>query len=280
MLKVLAGKFRALSGELIKPRKLRIGYFAQHQVDELDLDATPVALLQSVSRGSRENEGGEQEIRDFLGGFDFRGQRVDEPIHHFSGGEKARLALAKVAWSRPNLLLMDEPTNHLDLQMCHALTVALQDFQGALLVVSHDRHLLANTVDEFYTIHQGKFAEYKGALSDYESWLMREQSQSRASNDGDESPLRTDKKRQRQEAAMQRERLAPLRRQEADLERELERLQRDLSAIASRLGEADLYEEANKSELTELLRREGELKANIERTEVRWFEVQQRLAES
>src|SRR5690606_37685194 len=143
LLKVLAGKLTPLAGELTRHDYLRPGYMAQHQVDELDVQASPLQLLQRADPKARE-----QEIRNFLGGFDFQGARVEEPIVHFSGGEKSRLALALVAWQRPNLLLMDEPTNHLDLEMRHALTVALQDFAGALLVVSHDRHLLANTVDQ------------------------------------------------------------------------------------------------------------------------------------
>ncbi|MCH7817575.1 MAG: ATP-binding cassette domain-containing protein, partial [Proteobacteria bacterium] len=166
LLKVFAGKMHQLTGSITKAKKLRIGYFAQHQVDELDMQATPIELLQSIDvQRSR------QEIRDFLGGFDFRGTRVDESISNFSGGEKARLALAKIVWQKPNLLLLDEPTNHLDLEMCHALTVALQQYRGAMIMVSHDRYLLANTVDEFYSIHEGIFGEFKGDLHDYEHWL-------------------------------------------------------------------------------------------------------------
>ena len=130
LLKILSGQMQQLDGDIIRSKKLKIGYFAQHQVDELDQQATPIELIQN-----EEGYATEQQIRDYLGGFDFRGARVSETIKNFSGGEKARLALAKVAWQKPNLLLLDEPTNHLDLEMCHALTVALQSYQGAMVVV-------------------------------------------------------------------------------------------------------------------------------------------------
>ena len=129
LLKILSGQMQQLDGDIIRSKKLKVGYFAQHQVDELDQQATPIQLIQK-----EEGHATEQQIRDYLGGFDFRGSRVSETIKNFSGGEKARLALAKVAWKKPNLLLLDEPTNHLDLEMCHALTVALQQYQGAMPV--------------------------------------------------------------------------------------------------------------------------------------------------
>ena len=143
-----------------------VGYFAQHQLDSLDAKASPLLHLQRLAPTERE-----QTLRDFLGGFDFRGARIDEPVLNFSGGEKARLALALIAWDRPNLLLLDEPTNHLDLEMRLALTMALQEFSGAVLVVSHDRHLLKSTTDNFLLVADGKVEEFDGDLDDYARWL-------------------------------------------------------------------------------------------------------------
>ncbi len=171
-LKVLAGQLEKMHGEIITAKKLRIGYYAQHQVDALNKQQTPMQIIAKAceERGDR-SPATDQEIKNFLGGFDFRNDRVNETIGNFSGGEKARLALAKVVWLKPNLLLLDEPTNHLDIEMVHALEMALQENSGAMIIVSHDRHLLSNTVDEFYSIHNGVFAEFKGSIHDYETWL-------------------------------------------------------------------------------------------------------------
>jgi ATP-binding cassette, subfamily F, member 3 len=275
LLKVLAGQMPALGGELVKAKKLRIGYFAQHQVDELDQLATPMQLLQNEERKATD-----QEIRDFLGGFDFRGSRVDEVISIFSGGEKARLALAKVAWQKPNLLLLDEPTNHLDLEMCHALTVALQQYQGAMMIVSHDRHLLVNTVDEFYSIHQGKFTEFKGDLKDYERWLSHQ------SNAGYEEELggselqtsKLDKKEKRQQAAASREQLAPLKRQERAIESEIDKVHLALKKIEEALIDEALYTAAQKPKLNDLLQQQGKLKTRLNEREEKWLTIQEEIA--
>jgi ATP-binding cassette subfamily F protein 3 len=273
LLKVLAGGLAPLAGEVSNAKKLRIGYYAQHQVDELDMRATP---LQTVRRADPAL--GEQEARDFLGGFDFRGLRVDEEIGIFSGGEKARLALAKVVLEKPNLLLLDEPTNHLDLEMVHALTVALQNYEGALIIVSHDRHLLANTVDEFYSIHKGNFAEFKGDLKEYESWLLAEYSGAKASNTAtDDAGQGVDKKAVRQVAAAKREQLAPIRNQIKKIEKEIEKLQQELNIIETKLADQALYEESNKAQLTKMLQSQGALKAQLADHEETWFELESEL---
>lgn len=274
LLKVLAGKMHQLTGSITKAKKLRIGYFAQHQVDELDMQATPIELLQSIDvQRSR------QEIRDFLGGFDFRGTRVDESISNFSGGEKARLALAKIVWQKPNLLLLDEPTNHLDLEMCHALTVALQQYRGAMIMVSHDRYLLANTVDEFYSIHEGIFGEFKGDLHDYENWLklsskqsLKGKSQSSAAN-----RVRPDRKEQRQLAAAKREQLAPLKKQEKKLETQIDKIQDKLGIVEKSLADKSLYIDENKSSLTGILQEQGKLKSLLREKEEAWLLLQEEL---
>ncbi len=284
LLKVLSGQMAQLDGDLNPSKKLRIGYFAQHQVDALDQQATPVQLLQKEER-----KASEQEIRNFLGGFDFRGSRVSETIKNFSGGEKARLALAKVAWQKPNLLLLDEPTNHLDLEMCHALTVALQQYQGAMIVVSHDRHLLVNTVDEFYSIHQGVFAEFKGDLKDYEKWLGKQgfAAYDDASNSLENSAQaaaavkpkeKLDKKEKRQQAASRREKLAPLRKQERLLESGIEKIQKLLGKIESSLADEALYLEESRAELNKQLQQQDTLKLELNSKEDQWLKVQEEIA--
>lgn len=276
LLKSLSGKLPLLSGELEPSKHLKLGYFAQHQVDELDQHSTPLQTIQRLDRGATE-----QQIRDYLGGFDFRGERVDDEVSIFSGGEKARLALAKVTWEKPNLLLMDEPTNHLDLDMRHALTVALQEFSGALILVSHDRHLLANTVDDFYLIHQGSCEEFEGDLEDYAQWLRENSNASAARTEGLETTKlaseKVDKKELRQQAAQLRQQQAPLRKQASKLEKKLDEHTQRLVLIEAMLGDAEIYEDANKTKLTALLKEQGELKSAVELLEEEWMEVQEEL---
>ena len=274
LLKVLSEQMQPMDGEITRAKKLKIGYYAQHQVDELNQQSTPFELIQQLDPKATT-----QEIRNYLGGFNFQGSRIDEKIEIFSGGEKARLALAKVVRSKPNLLLMDEPTNHLDLEMVHALTVALQEYQGALVIVSHDRHLLANTVDEFYSIHQGVFAEFKGDLNDYEKWLSTQSSLNQNKpKETDSTEPKLDKKQQRQQAAARREELAPLRKQEKQLERQIDKLNASLKEIEEHLSDSSLYEEANKGKLTEMLQQQGELKSLLAETEEEWMEIMEQLA--
>ena len=281
LLKILSGQMQQLDGDIIRSKKLKIGYFAQHQVDELDQQATPIELIQKEAGYATE-----QQIRDYLGGFDFRGARVSEIIKNFSGGEKARLALAKVAWQKPNLLLLDEPTNHLDLEMCHALTVALQSYQGAMVVVSHDRHLLVNTVDEFYSIHKGVFAEFKGDLKDYEKWLSTQTFSDfdakaetvEATSAAAQPKLKLDKKEKRQQAADRREKLAPLNKQERRLEAEIEKIQSKLAKIESSLADEKIYLEENKNDLNALIQEQGALKSKLASNEEEWLEIQEEIA--
>lgn len=277
LLKILSGQMPQLDGDIIRSKKLKIGYFAQHQVDELDQQATPIELIQK-----EEGYATEQQIRDYLGGFDFRGARVSETIKNFSGGEKARLALAKVAWQKPNLLLLDEPTNHLDLEMCHALTVALQQYQGAMVVVSHDRHLLVNTVDEFYSIHKGVFAEFKGDLKDYEKWLSTQTfsdfEESVETVDAAQPKQKLDKKEKRQQAADMREKLAPLSKQERRLEAGIEKIQSKLTKIETSLADESMYLEDNKNDLSALIQEQGALKSQLVAIEEEWLEIQEEIA--
>jgi len=287
LLKTLAGELPFLDGEIVASKHLKVGYFAQHQVDVMDMDASPLLLMQRLDAKVRE-----QEARNFLGGFDFRGDRILEPIRNFSGGEKSRLALALIVWQKPNLLLLDEPTNHLDLEMRHALTVALQGFEGALVLVSHDRHLMANTVNEFYTVHRGKFTEFEGDLDDYARWLtdpdgVRNTESSSKDNKGNQTNKLNapaaqavlDKKDQRKQAAAQRELLAPLKREIRTLEQKMEKLGKELAGIEEKLGDSTLYEDSRKQELTELLRQQGYCKAELSLAEEQWLEKSTQMEE-
>ncbi|MEX0618280.1 MAG: ATP-binding cassette domain-containing protein [Pseudohongiellaceae bacterium] len=301
LLKSLAGQLAPLAGELLPARHLKTGYFAQHQVDVLRSDCSAMQIMQSSFPGVRE-----QVLRDYLGGFDFRGTKADSLVGLFSGGEKARLALALVAFSRPNLLLLDEPTNHLDLEMRHALTVALQEFGGAIVLVSHDRHLLMNTVDRFLLVENGNCTEFDGTLAAYEKRVRKA---SAGSGNGAQAARKTqgvndvkgssgtksganhiaaqrsdvravsppepevllDKKQRRQLAAARRERVAPMRTRLKFLEKEIEKLQHRLSGIDRRLADQELYDEARKPELTALLQDQGQLQAELTASEEEWL---------
>src|SRR5690554_575784 len=238
LIKTLAGELQPLGGRLQRGENLALGYFAQHQLDALDPKASPLLHLQRIAREERE-----QTLRDFLGGFDFRGERCAEPVVNFSGGEKARLALALIAWQRPNLLLLDEPTNHLDLEMRLALTLALQEFDGAVLVVSHDRHLLKSTTDQFLLVADGRVREFDGDLEDYARWLVDYRARQHPVS-AEPAAERTDKRAQRQAAAALRQQLAPHKREAEKLERQLGEVQEKLAAIESQLADAQLYEAA------------------------------------
>ncbi|MVW90306.1 ATP-binding cassette domain-containing protein [Pseudomonas sp. PB101] len=268
LIKNLAGELSPLAGRLTRGENTVVGYFAQHQLDSLDSKASPLLHLQRLAPTERE-----QTLRDFLGGFDFRGARIDEPVLNFSGGEKARLALALIAWDRPNLLLLDEPTNHLDLEMRLALTMALQEFSGAVLVVSHDRHLLKSTTDNFYLVADGKVEEFDGDLEDYTRWLVEYRQRNAPVSTTPVNPDKTDKKAQRQAAAALRQQLAPHKREADKLEAELGKLHEKLAKIDASLGDSDIYEPARKNELRDLLAEQAKLKVREAELEEAWMEA-------
>ena len=268
LIKNLSGELQPLSGRLVRGENLTVGYFAQHQLDSLDSKASPLLHLQRLAPSERE-----QTLRDFLGGFDFRGPRTDEPVLNFSGGEKARLALALIAWERPNLLLLDEPTNHLDLEMRLALTMALQEFSGAVLVVSHDRHLLKSTTDDFLLVADGKVESFDGDLDDYARWLVDYRQRNAPASASPANADKTDKKAQRQAAAALRQQLAPHKRQADKLEQELGSVHEQLGTVDARLGDSDVYEPAQKDELRDLLARQAKLKAREGELEEAWMEA-------
>lgn len=268
LIKNLAGELSPLAGRLTRGENTVVGYFAQHQLDSLDAKASPLLHLQRLAPSERE-----QTLRDFLGGFDFRGARIDEPVLNFSGGEKARLALALIAWERPNLLLLDEPTNHLDLEMRLALTMALQEFSGAVLVVSHDRHLLKSTTDNFFLVADGKVEEFDGDLEDYARWLVEYRQRNAPVSTSPVNPDKTDKKAQRQAAAALRQQLAPHKREADKLEAELGKLHEKLAKVDASLGDSDIYEPARKNELRDLLAEQARLKVREAELEEAWMEA-------
>jgi ATP-binding cassette subfamily F protein 3 len=270
LLKSLVGALPLLGGRRSAGEHCRIGYFDQQQLEALDLQASPALHLQRLAPTARE-----QEILDFLGGFDFRGEAATSAVAPFSGGEKARLALALVVWQRPNLLVLDEPTNHLDLEMRHALEVALQSFEGALLLVSHDRHLLRNTVDELLLVHDGRVGAYEEELASYEQWILASY---RAAN----SPLPAadnSRRERRQQAAARREKLRPLKQRIGQTEARLAAVEAAQAELQATLADPDLYGEERKGELAALLRREGALKTQAQSLEDEWLEQQQALEE-
>ncbi|WP_053148511.1 ATP-binding cassette domain-containing protein [Pseudomonas sp. Pf153] len=268
LIKNLSGELQPLAGRLTRGENTVVGYFAQHQLDSLDAKASPLLHLQRLAPTERE-----QTLRDFLGGFDFRGGRIDEPVLNFSGGEKARLALALIAWGRPNLLLLDEPTNHLDLEMRLALTMALQEFSGAVLVVSHDRHLLKSTTDNFFLVADGKVEEFDGDLEDYARWLVEYRQRNAPVSTTPVNPDKTDKKAQRQAAAALRQQLAPHKREADKLEAELGKVHEKLQKIETSLGDSGLYEAARKDELRDLLAEQARLKIREAELEEAWMQA-------
>jgi ATP-binding cassette, subfamily F, member 3 len=274
-MKLLAGELAPLAGNRTEARDLRIGYFAQHQLEQLAPKESPLQNLRRVG-AALAARATEQELRDFLAGFGFRGDRVFEPVGPFSGGEKARLVLALVTYLRPNLLLLDEPTNHLDLEMRQALAVALQDYAGAVVLVSHDRHLLRTVADEFYIVHQGAAAAFDGDLEDYAKWLI--EADSAAGEPADRKPETTESRRQRKrEEAERRNRLSPLRAAIVKCEGELERLARERSRVQAALEAPGVYGDGAKVRLGKLLEEQAQLARATEAAEGAWLEATESL---
>lgn len=279
LIKLLAGVLKPQTGRIETGQGLAIGYFAQHQLEQLRPDWSALRHLQQLDERATD-----QQLRDFIGGFGFSGDRALDPVAPFSGGEKARLALALLVWQRPNLLLLDEPTNHLDLDMRHALTLALQDYQGALIVVSHDRHLLRTTTDEFLLVAEGRAQPFTGDLDDYRDWLNERQRAAnrdptpRATGNGNSAAERREQKRleaeRRQQLAIKRK---PLEQRIKKLEQRLEKLHGEQTRLSNELLEPSLYEDANKNRLKELLLHKAQLDKEVEEIESEWLETQEAL---
>ncbi|HKQ26639.1 MAG TPA: ATP-binding cassette domain-containing protein [Burkholderiales bacterium] len=265
MMKLLAGALAPLTGERVLGKGLQIGYFAQHQLEQLRPEESPLWHLTRLSPRTRE-----QELRNFLGGFDFHGDQVIEPVAPMSGGEKSRLALALIVWQRPNLLLLDEPTNHLDLEMRHALTLGLQDYEGALVLVSHDRNLLRATSDELWLVESGTVEPFDGDLEDYARRLRaREQTES-----ADAEPAVGRKEQKRIEAEERNRRFArrkPLEARVKSAEREIERLGTERTRLEKLIASPDIYADGRKEDLKRCLLEQTEVMARLREAEERWL---------
>jgi ATP-binding cassette subfamily F protein 3 len=297
LIKTIAGELPPLSGSAIFNKGLATGYFAQHQVEMLRHDQSPLWHLGRIAPTVRE-----QELRSFLGGFNFPGEMATGPITNFSGGEKARLALALIVWQRPNLLLLDEPTNHLDLETREALTVALAQFEGTLVLVSHDRHLLRATTDQFLIVADGRLQPFDGDLDDYRDWLFKTKLVTNADaavplpsfgTDAAETrpaspaqppaaPLNNaERKELKRKEAEDRQRVAaakkPIESRIKHLEEKMAKLNTHKSAIDARLTEPGMYDEAKKDQLKTLLQDQAVAAKELAQLEAEWLEQQQRL---
>ncbi|GBU13932.1 ABC-F family regulatory ATPase [Enterobacterales bacterium] len=276
LIKLLAGTMPPLQGDIGLAKGVKLGYFAQHQLEFLRADESPLQHLTRIA--AKETE---QQLRDYLGGFGFHGDKVTDPTERFSGGEKARLVLALIVWQRPNLLLLDEPTNHLDLDMRQALTEALIDFEGAMVVVSHDRHLLRSTTDDLYLVHGGKVEQFDGDLEDYQQWLVdiqRQESQQEAPAKDGVNSVQSRKDQKRREADF-RNQTQPLRKQITKLESQMEKLTKELTAVEEKLADSALYDISRKAELTECLQQQIKVKGALDDTEMTWLDAQEQLEE-
>ncbi|MDY4712703.1 ATP-binding cassette domain-containing protein, partial [Actinobacillus minor] len=279
LIKLLAGELAAQSGHVQLAKGVQLGYFAQHQVDTLRFDESPLWHLAKLAP-----EKTEQELRNYLGGFDFKGDKVKQEVGSFSGGEKARLVLALIVWQRPNLLLLDEPTNHLDLEMRQALTDALTYYEGSLVVVSHDRHLLRSTVNEFYLVHDKKVEEFKGDLDDYQKWLneqnsleLAKSSENSTASVSENKESASNRKEQKRLEAELRQQTAPLRKKITQLEKDLDKASTQLAELETLLASSEIYEAENKAKLTETLAKQVEAKQKVEQIEMEWLEAQEQL---
>jgi len=274
LIKSLVGELELLSGEIVYGENLKIGYFSQNQLDALDLGTSPIVHIQRLTPTALERD-----VRRYLGGFGFTGDDATRKVEGFSGGEKARLALSLIVWTRPNLLILDEPTNHLDLEMRQALTEALQEFSGAILLVSHDRHLLNSTVDEFYLVADHEIKEFDGDLPSYYQWLQQRQLIDKQ-NAKVENFDKLDKKEERRKAAELRQQLRPLQKQLEKHDKAMQQAQQKLDEISEKMADADLYDVSNKDKLQTLLSDEAKWKKSLIEHEESWMLVQESLEEA
>lgn len=267
LIKLLAGEIKPMNGEFEQSSELNIGYFAQHQLEQLDAEASAMLHLQRIDASLTE-----QQIRTYLGGYNFHGDRVLEPVGPFSGGEKARLVLALLIYQKPNLLLLDEPTNHLDLEMRHALSMALQDYAGAMVLVSHDRHLLRSVTDQFLLVDKGCIQPFSDDLDAYRNWLLQPRDDELDKTSSDTSAKTVNRKEQRQLQAEQRKQLQPLKKQQQRLENNMQQLQQQLDEIEQQLADPEIYQAEQRQQMTELSRQRAEINEQLAETEEHWLE--------
>ena len=259
LIKTLTGALAPLAGTIMRSAHLKIGYYAQHQLEQLDVKLSPVQTIQLLTPDAKE-----QTIRDYLGGFNFIGDMATHTIHNFSGGEKARLALAKLVWLKPNLLLLDEPTNHLDLSMRAAIEIALQSYEGALILISHDRHLLRTTVDDFYLVYQQQVQAFKGDLASYYQWLQNKETTKESKDSTASSQYR--EKRSLQNRLKKLEQLA-------------EQYQQQMTKFETALTDLTLYQDAQQQTLQALITQRDQVQQQLSVTEEEWLHVVSSLEE-
>ena len=274
LIKLLANELKPLSGKRVEGKDLNIGYFAQHQLEQLRPDESPLQHMLKLDPLTRE-----QEHLNFLGGFDFKGEMARSPCTNFSGGEKSRLALALLIWTRPNLLLLDEPTNHLDLEMRHALTLALQDYQGGVILVSHDRALLRATCDEFILVADGKAEPFESDLEGYSQWLNEQRLKDKQAVQVmvDDKPSKNNRAVNKAERQARISERRPLVKEAEQLEHNIAKWQADKKLCDERLNDSALYVASDKTELQQLLKKQAELAIHIEVAEERWLELHELL---
>lgn len=279
LVKGIVGDLAPMGGELRRGQGLEIGYFAQHQLDQLRPDETPLEHMRRLAPDVRE-----QELRDYLGIYRFSGDFASALVGPMSGGEKARLALALLAWKKPNLLVLDEPTNHLDMETREALTMALSTYEGAVLIVSHDRHLLRATTEQLILVHDGLVQPYDGDLDDYAQLVLEHRrttvAAEKAAAQVDKEPSVNRKEARRQEA-QERQRIAalrkPLQKELAKVEKQLAEKNEALKVLADRLADGDFYTSTDQEEVARVLREHGELKPIVEALEMRWLELSEEI---
>ncbi len=271
LVKLLAGELPPHSGIRLEGKGLSIGYFAQHQVEQLRPEDSPLAHFLRLDRATRE-----QDLRNFLGQFDFAGEMAMQPAGTMSGGEQARLALALMIWKRPNLLLLDEPTNHLDIEVREALTRALQEYEGAVVLVSHDRHLLRTTADQLMIVAGGKVLEFDGDLDAYREQVMAARGIG-VRADAARSSKRDDRRAEAEARNQRYRKLQPLVNRVRKIEKELERLGTERKVIETRLSSDAFYSQPDQDEVAAVMRDQGKLATVIETLESEWLKLQNQL---
>ncbi|WP_394243583.1 ABC transporter ATP-binding protein [Vibrio astriarenae] len=277
LIKLLSGELKPQGGELTYSQGVKTGYFAQHQLETLHPEETPLQHMMQIAPNHTE-----QQLRDYLGSFGFQGDKALDKVAPFSGGEKARLVLALIVWQKPNLLLLDEPTNHLDLDMRQALTLALQTFEGAMVIVSHDRYLLRATTDDLYLVHDKQVAPFNGDLTDYYKWLTEQQKIEKkeaqsAQPAKDSSQSAAAKKEQKRREAEFRKQTAPIRKTLTKLEEKMDKLGTAVAQAEQQLLDNSLYEAENKAKLNQVLADQASAKSQLEEIEIEWMEQQETL---
>jgi ATP-binding cassette subfamily F protein 3 len=273
LIKSLAGDLTLLKGERYCAQDLKVGYFSQHQLEQLHM---PSSAIEHITRAKPDIT--ELQARSFLGRFGFSGDQALDKVATMSGGEKARLVLALIVLEKPQLLLLDEPTNHLDLEMRQALVLALQDFDGAIILIAHDRYLLESCVDEFYLVANGRVADFDGDIDDYQQWLNDDKKQTVKANKIVSEP-QVDKKQQRKEQAELRKKASPLRKQADKFEKLVQKNQDELTEVEAKLADSDIYQAEHKAKLTDLLKRQAKIKQDLEAHEMQWLDLEEQIEE-